>query len=105
MAQPVYLPLIFHPFQSEEARRLCPELPRFQPERQLVLLSNEGGVYLGEDAWLMCMYALREYRVWALRMAAPALKPLAHRLCIAISHNRLALSNALFISIKERSRA
>ena len=28
-------------------------------------LSDDGGVYLGDHAWLMCLYALKDYRRWA----------------------------------------
>jgi predicted DCC family thiol-disulfide oxidoreductase YuxK len=94
-SQPSYVELVFHPFQSAEARRLCPELPRFQPTEQLIVLSDEGGVYAGESAWLMCLYALRDYRGWARKLSAPALRPLAHRICILVSHHRLQLSRTL----------
>ena len=94
--QPAYVELVFHPFQSNEALLLCPELPRFQPNEQLIVLSDEGGIYPGESAWLMCLYALKEYRGWARKLSAPALRPLAHRICILVSHNRLKLSHVLF---------
>jgi len=94
--QSSYLELVFHPFQSGEARRLCPELQRFQPSEQLIVLSDEGGVYAGESAWLMCLYALRDYRDWSQKLATPSLRPLARRICILISHNRLRLSQTLF---------
>jgi len=100
MQQPACLELVFHPFQSDEAQKLCPDLPQFQPKQQLILLSDEGGIYQGENAWLMCLYALREYRAWSQRLATPALKPLAQRLCMLISHNRLTLSNALFSQLR-----
>lgn len=103
-SQPAYLELVFHPFQSAEAARLCPDLPRFQPSEQLILLSDEGGIYSGESAWLMCLYALRDYRKWSVRLAAPVLRPLAQRLCLLISHNRLRLSQALLRSVVEETR-
>jgi len=99
-SQPAYIELVFHPFQSDEARRLCPELPRFQPSEQLIVLSDEGGVYAGEAAWLMCLYALREYRGWSEKLSAPALRPLAQRICLLVSHNRLTLSKALFNQLR-----
>ncbi|MCE0483615.1 MAG: DUF393 domain-containing protein [Methylacidiphilales bacterium] len=99
-AQPAYLELVFYPFQSEAARKFCPKLETLHPEERLVVLSDKGGIYAGERAWLMCLYALRNYREWAGRLAAPALRPLAQRLCILISHNRFTLSNALFQRIK-----
>jgi len=78
-SQPAWVELLFHPFPSAEARRLCPDLPRFQPDRQLIVLSDEGAVYAGEDAWLICLYALRDYRAWSEKLATPALRPLASR--------------------------
>jgi predicted DCC family thiol-disulfide oxidoreductase YuxK len=100
-SQAAYLTLRFHPFQSEEARRLCPALARFQPDQQLIVLSDEGGIYVGDQAWLMCLYALRKYRGWAGKLATPALRPLAQRLCMLISHNRLTLSQLLLKSVTE----
>jgi predicted DCC family thiol-disulfide oxidoreductase YuxK len=99
--QPAYLELEFHPFQSEAAHRLCPELPRFQPNEQLIVLSDEGAIYAGELAWLMCLYALREYRGWSRRLASSALRPLAQRLCLLVSHNRLTLSRMLLQNVAE----
>jgi predicted DCC family thiol-disulfide oxidoreductase YuxK len=99
-SQPAYLELQFHPFQSEAARRLCPELPRFQPSERLIVLADNGAVYAGESAWLMCLYALRDYRRWSLRLASPALRPLAQRICVLVSHNRIKLSHALLRRLK-----
>ena len=95
-SQHAYLELIFHPFQSKEALRLCPDLPRWRPDQQLIVLSDEGGIYTGEYAWLICLYALREYRGWSERFATPALRPLARRVCLLVSHHRLTLSKTLF---------
>lgn len=94
--QPAWIELIFFSFQSRIALKLCPALPTYHPERQLIALSDEGALYAGESAWLACLWALREYRPWAERLATPALRPLAHRLCLLISHNRITLSKALF---------
>ena len=57
--QPVYLSLIFFPFQSKEALQICPYLPYLKPDQQLIVQSDEGGIYLGERAWLICLYAAR----------------------------------------------
>lgn len=94
--QPNLVRLVFHPFQSEEALRICPWLPQLQPEQQLIVMSDEGGIYVGEKAWLICLYALRDYRGWSEKLSAPALRPLARRICLLVSHNRLRLSKMLF---------
>jgi predicted DCC family thiol-disulfide oxidoreductase YuxK len=99
--QPALLELVFHSFHSGSARRICPELPRFQPSEQLVILSDEGAIYTGETAWLMCLYALRDYRGWARKLASPALRPLARRVCLLVSHNRLTLFRTLLQRVAE----
>jgi predicted DCC family thiol-disulfide oxidoreductase YuxK len=99
--QPALLELVFHSFHSESARRLCPELPRFQPSEQLVIVSDEGAIYTGEVAWLMCLYALRDYRGWSRKLASPSLRPLARRICLLVSHNRLTLSRVLLQRVAE----
>ena len=90
--QAQYLEIRFVAFQSNTAQEILPTLADYQPDRQLVALSDDGGIYLGDDAWIMCFYALVEYREWSQRLASPALRPLAKRLCRLISNNRLALS-------------
>jgi len=100
-SQPAYVKLVFHPFQSEDASRLCPDLARFHPNEQLIALADDGALYSGEKAWLICLYALRDYRRWARKLATPALRPLAQRLCLLISHNRLKLSQILLQRVAE----
>jgi predicted DCC family thiol-disulfide oxidoreductase YuxK len=100
-SQPAYIKLVFHPFQSEAAHRLCPDLDRFRPSEQLIALADDGALYSGEKAWLICLYALRDYRRWARKLATPALRPLAQRLCMMVSHNRLKLSQALLQRVAE----
>jgi predicted DCC family thiol-disulfide oxidoreductase YuxK len=100
-SQPAYIKLVFHPFQSETARRLCPDLERFHPDQQLIALADDGAIYSGEKAWLICLYALRDYRRWARKLATPALQPLAQRLCLLVSHNRLNLSRLLLQHVAE----
>ena len=46
---------------------------------ELVVVDDSGGVYRNGSAWIMCLYALREYREWSLRLATPALFPLARQ--------------------------
>ena len=100
-SQPAYIELVFLPFQSEIARHLCPELARFHPSEQLIALADNGAIYSGEKAWLICLYALRDYRRWARKFATPALRPLAQRLCMLVSHNRLKLSRILLQHVAE----
>lgn len=90
--QPAFLELRFLPLDSEVVPCLFPGIERFQPREQLVVVSDEGAVYQGSHAWIMCLYALREYRTWAQRLSSPALLPWARRACELVSENRLGLS-------------
>ncbi|HEX9500071.1 MAG TPA: hypothetical protein VGA10_00305, partial [Thermoanaerobaculia bacterium] len=51
--------------------------------------------YRGDDAFIMCLYALDSYRSLAVRVSRPAFRALARRLFSMISTNRLRLSDFL----------
>lgn len=59
---------------------------------ELIVVSDDGGVYRGPQAFILCLYALEEYREWSERLAHPALLPLARRAFEALSRNRGLLS-------------
>jgi predicted DCC family thiol-disulfide oxidoreductase YuxK len=93
--QPAFLELIFLPAGSPRANKLFPELaPSGRPE-ELIVVSDEGGIYRDTQAYIMCLYALMEYREWSLRLATPALMPLARKAFHLISKNRLRISELL----------
>lgn len=93
--QPSYVALRFIPLQSEEAGCRFPGLTHLRPSEQLVVISDQGEVWRGERAWIIVLWALREYREWSQRLASPVLLPLAARFCGAVSENRQALSGWL----------
>ena len=59
------------------------------------MVSDEGGVYRGGHAWIMCLYALEDYREWADRLASPALLPLARQGFAMLSKQRGRISRWL----------
>src|SRR5262245_43594908 len=93
--QPAYVPLVFIGFQSDEARRRFPGIDDLRPGEQLLAISHEGDVYRGTQAWIMCLWALENYREHAQRLAHPALLPLARTVCELLSRNRFFLSDIL----------
>jgi len=94
--QPAFVPLRFIPAGSETAARLFPGLCRpGEPARELVVVSDEGAVYRDENAWIMCLYALEEYREWAARLAHPMLRPLAREAFALLSRQRPRISRWL----------
>ena len=89
--QAAFVPLTFLPLQSPEVTVRFPGIEAMRPEERLVVVSDTGDIWRGEDAWILCLWALREYREWSLRLAHPLLRPFARRVCELISENRHAL--------------
>lgn len=77
---------------SEEARRLFPELDVDGTLEELTVVGDGGEVYRGAKAWVVCLWALPEYRSLALDLSSPEMMPLARRAIAAVSKNRYALS-------------
>jgi predicted DCC family thiol-disulfide oxidoreductase YuxK len=75
---------------SPPARQRYPTLAGETEE--LIVVSDEGGVYRGSEAWLMCLWALDEYRDWSFRLARPALLPLVRDVFEWVSKRRRGLS-------------
>ncbi len=59
---------------------------------ELVVVSDEGGIYRGDRAFLMCLWALVDYREWSVRLARPPLRGLARRAFELLSSRRRDLS-------------
>lgn len=76
-AQTALLLLEFIPFQSAEAARCFPGIEKWKTADHWLAVSDEGGVYQGANAVVMCLYALEDYREWSARLSGPALLPFA----------------------------
>lgn len=80
---------------SAKAKKLFPELEQIATENDLAVVSDEGAVYLNDRAWIMVLYAMVEYREWAMRLTNPVLMPLARQAFAALSKNRHILARWL----------
>ena len=72
--QPSYLKLDFFPSGSLEIETKFPGLKDQIQGEELIAVSDEGGIYRGARAWIMCLYALQEYREWSIRLSHPLLR-------------------------------
>jgi len=95
LIQRSWLGLSVLPAGSDRARKMFPELEKIASGNDLVVISDDGQVFLNDRAWIMTMYALEEYREWAKRLAHPLLLPLARQAFASISRNRFAISRWL----------
>jgi predicted DCC family thiol-disulfide oxidoreductase YuxK len=95
LIQRSWLGLCMVPAGSEKAKTMFPELQQIASASDLVVISDDGQVYMNNNAWIMALYALDEYREWACRLAHPLLAPLARQAFATISRNRFAISRWL----------
>ena len=75
---------------SEEARRRFPGLRA----GELAVVADTGEAWTGNHAWIVCLWALRDYRDLAVRLSGPLLLPLAREAFAMVSANRAGLSRA-----------
>ena len=74
---------------SSEAHARFPRLPA----GELAVVANTGEVWLGNHAWIVCLWALRGYRDFAFRLTSPLLLLMAREAFAVVSKNRSGLSN------------
>ena len=95
LVQRSWIGLSMIPAGSARAKAMFPGLEQVAGANDLVVISDAGEVYLNNHAWLMCLYALADYRDWARRLANPLLLPLARQAFESLSKNRKAISQWL----------
>jgi predicted DCC family thiol-disulfide oxidoreductase YuxK len=102
-AQPKFLPLEFIPAGSDHARERFPALPAVAPDAvdELIVVGDDGSIYKNDRAWILCLWALQDYREWADRLATPRLLPLARTAFQLISENRIAISRLFRLNNEE----
>jgi predicted DCC family thiol-disulfide oxidoreductase YuxK len=93
--QPAFFELECLPAGSPEARRRFPGLESLAAPDELVVVDDEGGIYEGAHAWLMCLYALQEYRELSLQLSSPLLLPMARKVFEWVSSRRKKISEWL----------
>lgn len=80
--------LEFVPAGSPDALERFPGLASDRTLEEIHVVGDGGEVYRGADAWLMCLWALRDYRGWSLKLAAPRHRHHARKLVAWVSRNR-----------------
>lgn len=93
--QPAYVRLDFVPYDSPEAKVRLPGIQHLQADQEIVVMADTGEVWQGAGAWVMCLWALREYRAWSVKMASPAMQGVARKMVHWISQNRIGLSRLM----------
>lgn len=105
--QPAFIRIITMPATSDRAAAKFPDLdlPRSAPgataagaaPEQVIVVTDEGQVYRGPAAWIMCLWALKRYRAWSLMLAQPHWRPRVARIIDGLGRRRLMLSRLLML--------
>jgi predicted DCC family thiol-disulfide oxidoreductase YuxK len=93
--QPAYLVVETVPSGSRRAERLFPELATGLTPEELTVIADTGEVYRDLAAWLMCLYALKRYRSWSVRLSRPGWRGLARRAVQFLTEHRDSVSGVL----------
>ncbi|MGW0860243.1 thiol-disulfide oxidoreductase DCC family protein [Streptomyces sp. NPDC002690] len=82
------VPLDLVPAASEEARRRFPELDPATTLEEITVVGDQGQVYQGAAAWIVCLWALADHRPKAHWLATPAGRPFARATALAAAKYR-----------------
>ena len=62
---------------SADARRLYPALDHEATLREVTVVADDGSVYVGDRAWIVCLWATADHRHTAVRLSRPSMRPVA----------------------------
>ncbi|MET7712549.1 DCC1-like thiol-disulfide oxidoreductase family protein [Streptomyces sp. NPDC005407] len=90
LRQKQLVPLDLVPAGSVEARRRYPHLDHATTLREITVIGDRGQIYTGPAAWIVCLWALAEYRPKAHWLATPAGLPFVRVTMLAAARYREA---------------
>ncbi|MET8328758.1 DCC1-like thiol-disulfide oxidoreductase family protein [Streptomyces sp. NPDC005181] len=88
MKQRQLVPLDLVPAASEEARRRFPGIDHAGTLSEITVIGDQGQIYRGTSAWIVCLWALAEHRPKAHWLATPAGLPFARASVLAAAKYR-----------------
>jgi len=83
--------LVFLAAGSEAARLRFPDIDHQASLEELVVIADTGAAYYGPKAWIMCFWALWDYREFSFRLASPEWLPMSRRVVAWVSAHRTRL--------------
>jgi len=86
--QPARVSLDFEKAGSQSARQRFPGLDHRATLRDITVVADTGAVYVGDAAWLICLWALDSYRALSFRLAQPGLRGAAREMVAMASAAR-----------------
>lgn len=86
----------FIPYQSREAEHVFPGIGTLDPAREMIVRTDEGQIFRGAEAWVLCLNSCANYQAAARKLASPGLIAVAVRACRLLAANRHSLSKVFF---------
>ena len=77
-------------------------VPATDPGAELTVISDTGDIWEGDSAYLVVLWALRDYRQWSKRLASPSMLPMARAMFAKLSQYRGSLSCSLGLAPEVR---
>ncbi|MEM9080596.1 MAG: DCC1-like thiol-disulfide oxidoreductase family protein [Verrucomicrobiota bacterium] len=97
LQQRACVPLVFLPYDAPAAEKQLPTIDTLNPDKEIIVLADDGRWWQGPPAWLTCLWTLKKYRPWAKRLAHPTLLPVVEKLCHLLAENRFTISELLHL--------
>lgn len=95
-AQKRAYPVRFIAYQDPQAEEWFPGVNELEPEREMIVRTQDHKLYRGAEGWVLCLLSCEKYRGIARRIASPALLPFAEKTCHALAARRHKLSKIFF---------
>jgi predicted DCC family thiol-disulfide oxidoreductase YuxK len=89
--QPQIVPLEFVAAASHEARARFPFLDHDATLQEMTVLGDDGSIWTGAKAWVVCLWALEGKRGLAHRLSSPAMMPKARAVVAFVARHRFSL--------------
>ena len=77
-------------------------LPATDPVAELTVIADTGDIWEGDSAYIVVLWALRDYRQWSKRLATPSMLPMARAMFAKLSQYRGTLSCSLGLAPEVR---
>ena len=81
----------FVPAASPEARARFPFLDHDSTLEEITVVGDDGGIWVGAKAWVVCLWALESKRGLAHRLSSPAMMPKARAIVSFVARHRFSL--------------
>lgn len=93
--EPTFVRTAYIPYPSRPAIERFPDLFSTGIPEEVLVVTDEGMVYRGEEAWIMCLYATCRWRELSITLAQPGWRPFLRQAMDLLARNRFTLSNLL----------